>query len=250
MSAHNCGAGRAATEDELRAALARLDHVPCEYVEFDVQITRDGEFVVLHDTDVAFDGRRRPVSDLTSEQLRKLRPGLPRYEDVLHLLAGRKKAHIDLKFVSDRGQWRPEIEAARRAVAVLGADNVVLTTGRDDMVAALVGWSSVEQPGLRVGLTVGGHRRGLGLLAQLRWQWGQVFPAARAARCGAHVVAAHRLLARLTVARWAARVDMPLLVWTVDRPRPLARWLSDPRVWMVTTNVPERAVQIRRRLAA
>ena len=47
-----------------------------------------------------------------------------------------------------------------------------------------------------------------------------------------------------------AAVSVALLVWTVDNPRELRRWLVDDRAWLVTTNHPARAVALRSELSA
>jgi glycerophosphoryl diester phosphodiesterase len=50
--------------------------------------------------------------------------------------------------------------------------------------------------------------------------------------------------------RLACRTGLPVLVWTVDSRRELERFCSDSRVWMVTTDYPERAPVLRPRVAA
>ncbi|MGH3470608.1 MAG: glycerophosphodiester phosphodiesterase [Nocardioidaceae bacterium] len=251
ISAHRCGAGKHSTDAEVARMLAHVDDVAGEYVEFDVQVTRDQGLVVMHDASVVLDGRRRPVSDLTVDELRASVPHLTTYEEALVLIAGKRKAHIDVKFGPRAHAALPpraEIVVAQRAVEVLGADNVILTTGEDELVAAMTGWAKACHQDLLVGLTLGGTRFGLSPWRQARWLWSEVFPAARVRRSNANAVAVSSWLARLRLARWAAGHDIPLLVWTVDGSRGLSRWLSDPGVWMVATNVPARAAAIRSRL--
>ncbi|MGH3499429.1 MAG: glycerophosphodiester phosphodiesterase [Nocardioidaceae bacterium] len=248
MSAHSCGAGARARPSDIGPALRRAVSLGCEYVEFDVQLTGDGTLVLLHDQEVELAGRRCSVATLTPAQIRSVTGSLTTYDDALAVLAGQKKAHIDLKFVTGRrqaGGQPPEVRAARRAVEVLGAENVVLTTPHEHMVAAIRAWSAERHPDLLVGLTVGGRRPGRRWWQAALDQVAQLLPASRVRAADANLVAAHRLPARLTVARWAARAGLPLLVWTVDDRRGLSRWLTDRRVWVVTTNLPQLAVQIR-----
>ncbi len=72
------------------------------------------------------------------------------------------------------------------------------------------------------------------------------FPRRRLRRSGANVVVAHRVWARWWLRSYARRRGLPLLVWTVDTPAELQRWVNDPHTWLVTTNYPERALAARR----
>ncbi len=76
-------------------------------IELDIQLTRDGQIVVFHDHNLnRLFGIKRPVSDCSMKQLRSLRfPGtrerIPRFQEVLNLVAGRVPLLIELK-VPDR----------------------------------------------------------------------------------------------------------------------------------------------------
>jgi glycerophosphoryl diester phosphodiesterase len=173
------------------------------------------------------------------------------YDDVLERLRGRKALHLDLKFASPREFYEPsskgchELVAVQRAVDVLGADAVVVTTGTDHAVAAIRRWSAEVCPDLMVGLSLGKSRAGLPWREQLEGRLSELFPARRVAASDANVVVANHWLAFLGVARWTARRGLPLVVWTVDGRRGLLRWLRDPRVWIVTTNQATLAARLR-----
>jgi glycerophosphoryl diester phosphodiesterase len=222
VSAHRGGAGDARTSENTLAVFEAAIALGCDYVELDVRFSADGTPVVAH------------------AALRPDRPDavLP-LDDVLALVRGRVKAHVDLKV---RGR---EAETVHRIVEALGVDAVVFTTAEDASVRRLVAWSAEHAPGLLVGLSssprsaVGRRRR---LLARLH----SAFPRTRVRRSRANVVVAHRTLARWTLRSYARRRGLPLLVWTVDRPDELARWMNDPHTWMVTTNFPARALAARR----
>src|SRR5262249_9376742 len=97
-------------------------------------------------------------------------------------------------------------------------------------------------PGLLVGLSIGKRDlAGLGWLEQLRWRIEELFPDRRIIASRANLVVAQRYLARMRLIELARRRGLPVLVWTVDSRRELERLRSDPRVWMVTTNYPDRA---------
>ncbi len=107
------------------AAFASALEVGAEMVEFDVQLTRDGEVVVLHDATVdrTTDGHGR-VADLALRELRSLSAGFPdrfgsRYAgarvptlaETLNLLRGRARALIEIKSDSVSADGEGGIEA-------------------------------------------------------------------------------------------------------------------------------------------
>ena len=106
VSAHRCGAGEDRHLENTRPALDRALALDVDFVEFDVQRCADDTFVLFHDHEVEVDGRRTPLSDLTVARLEQLVGPLLRYEDVLAALAGRRRAHIDLKFTSPDAAYR------------------------------------------------------------------------------------------------------------------------------------------------
>ena len=230
---------------------AEAVELTADYIEFDVQRTRDGVFVVNHDRETVVAGERRRIADLTLDELRASDADVLTYAEALGMVRGRAGAHLDLKFRPpassyagpDDKTW--EVQAARYAVEALGADKVVVTTGRDRAVAALARWSATSCPDLLVGLSLGGSKAHLPWRRRISARWSELFPARRVAACGARVVVANHYLARLGVARWTGRHELLLLVWTVDSRGGLRRWLYDPRCWMVTTNNVRAAVRIR-----
>jgi glycerophosphoryl diester phosphodiesterase len=232
VSAHRMGAGADRTRENTLAALEDSVALGVDYIEFDVWRRDDGSFVVAHD----------PDHDA----------GLA-YDVVLAGLAGRALAHIDLKFVSpgeayDRGQsW--EVEAAARAVDVLGQDQMIVTTNHDRGVRAVRDWGDSQGLDLRVGLSLGTSVKRLSLLRRISVRRSELLPAVRIRESRANLVVAHHTLARLGVAAFARRRGLPLLVWTVDTPRGLRYWLRPGRAWLVTSNHPGRALQVRNRVS-
>ena len=105
VSAHRC-LTRDAIEDALRLGV--------DYVEFDLQRCADGTLVVHHD----------PVDVPPPDALA--------YDDALGLLAGRSRAHLDVKFTDDG-----VVAAVAHAGARLGTDRLVVTTLDDRSVAAV-----------------------------------------------------------------------------------------------------------------
>ncbi len=250
VSAHRGGAGADRALEGTREALQAALDLGVDYVELDVRRCADGTLAVVHDPDHTLDGVRRSVTSMTYDELAAVTPRLLRFTDALALLAGRAGLHLDLKVRSPGRAYATvesthEVGAVALAVEALGADRVVVTTGSVRAVRAVRDWADAQGLDLLVGLTVGGSVAGRPLLDQLRERHAQLFPHSRVLESRANAVVAHRWLARAGVARFAARAGLPLLVWTVDDPRALRYWLSPGRAWLVTTNVPGTALEIR-----
>jgi glycerophosphoryl diester phosphodiesterase len=212
ISAHRC-----LTAADIEAAIA----LGADYVEIDVQRTADGTLVLHHD----------PI-DVAS-------PELLRYDEALGLIAGRTRAHLDLKFQGD------EVAAVARAVELLGADDLLVTTHDDVAVRAVRDWADVAGHPLLVGLSLGRGVRGFAMWQAIKVRVSELWPEVRYHDSRANVAVAHHTLARLRVGRFARRHHLPLLVWTVDTPRSLAYWMKPGRAWLVTTNEPALALGLR-----
>ena len=253
LSAHRGGVGDDPGRENTRDALVDAVLLECEYVEIDVQRCRGGAHVVHHD-DVVLDGDRQvPISTLTLEEFTELAGPRLMLDEALEVLRGRKKVHLDLKFLSDPDDGGDighghEVELVEQVIDIMGAENVVVTTLEDESVRAIRRWSRTRHPDLLVGLSLGRDVEGPLRWSSLATRIAEVFPGRRVRGCDANLVVCHKAIASLRVAAWAARNGLPLLVWTVDEPRELRSWLRDPRVWLITTNFPRRAARLRREL--
>lgn len=233
VSAHRGGAGDDHSSENTLAAFEAAIAMGCDYVEFDVRLTADGTPVVFHD-DTLPDGSSRSIAGHRLDEFTGV--VLVTLDEVLELIRGRVKAHVDLKV---RGR---EVELVARIVEALGVDDVIVTTAEDSSVRRIVGWSRQHAVGLLVGLSSSPRswdgrpwRRRLVRLEA-------AFPRTRVWLSRANLVVSHKAVARWTLRGYARRRGLPLLVWTVDRPDELDRWMNDPWVWMVTTNYPARAM--------
>lgn len=247
LSAHRCGAGGDKDLENTREALERALDLGVEYVEFDVHRSSDGELLLHHDDWIQLDGQKRWIRESTLAQFQSTRPHVLRYDEVLAILSGRAKAHIDLKFSSPGGTH--EVAAVQRAVEVLGAENLVVTTLDDRSVRAVREWSDTAGVPLLAGLSLGRRVRGLPLRAAVRIRLSELFPRLRYRASLANVMVANHTLARYGVARFARRRGLPLLVWTIDTEDSLRYWLKPGRAWLVTTNHPDLALEVRASLA-
>ncbi|MFJ5773036.1 glycerophosphodiester phosphodiesterase family protein [Streptomyces sp. NPDC093094] len=232
VSAHRGGtecraaATREAYEDALRSG--------AEYAEFDIRRTADGVLVVHHDARAGRTGP--PLSRITHAELSE-RAGhpVPVVDEVMALIAGRLVGHLDLK------ETGYEHEVIDRAVALLGRDGFVATTLEDRSVAAV----TRSFPGVRTALSLGRDRREVGVARLAPTRLSELFPLRRVRACGAQGVAVHRWLAHAGVLREAARNRLFCMVWTVNDDPAIRSFLADPRVDVLITDRPRRAVALR-----
>ncbi|WP_030952628.1 glycerophosphodiester phosphodiesterase family protein [Streptomyces sp. NRRL S-481] len=232
VSAHRGGSERAgaATWEAYKDAIES----GAEYVEFDIRRTADGVLAVYHDPRVGATGP--PLSAITHAELSE-RAGydVPVVDDVMALIAGKLVAHLDLKEVGY------EREVIDRAVALLGVDGLVVTTLEDRSVAAV----THGFPRVRTALSLGRERRELALARLPGTRLSELFPARRIRACGAHGVAVHQRLARTNVLREATRHGLFTMVWTVNDDTLMRAFLAHPRVDVLVTDRPRRAVELR-----
>lgn len=250
LSAHRGGCGRSKDVENTLAAFEAAVLLPIEYIEFDIQRTRDGVFLLNHEDRVHVHGRTRYLADMTADEVDTICGPRVRYTDVLALLAvAGRKAHLDFKFTSPAHLYSAdaadlwEVEAVRIALSYLPADEFIVTSCEDQTVRGIRDWADATGHDLTIGLSIGRHRlTGMTWRQAARWRVGEMFPGHRIHRSGANLVVAQRHLARVRLLAWAHRHNLRVLVWTVDGDRELARLMSDSRVWMITSNFPERGL--------
>lgn len=250
ISAHRCGAGEDTDSENTLPALHAAIALGVEYVEFDVQRCADGVFVLYHDDTITIDGQPVPVCILPFDVFAAHVSQFLRYDEALDALRGRAKAHIDFKFTSPTDTYSTphltyEVSATQQALAVLGEGNFIVTTMEDPSVRCIRDWADSHHINLLVGLSLGRDVRGMPPWQRISTRLSELFPHRRYRRCRANLVVVNYRLARRTVARYAARHGLPMLVWTVDDPAEIEHWLHDERAWLLTSNHPATALGIR-----
>lgn len=215
-------APRAPSENTLEAFEAAIA-LGADMIELDVRCTRDGELVIFHDARV----KTVPTSSLPYEALKakgtKSRP--PRLADVLKLTKDRIALNLEIK---ESGYIHETIALLRQ----FGHERCLVSSFLDDVVRE----AKAIAPELRTGLLVGaGFRRALSTR----------LPAAKA-----DCLILHRRLADTTALEKAAAAGVPCVIWTVNGPRALDRYLDHTAVEGVVTDRPSLALERRARLGA
>lgn len=235
LSAHRGGPEGRYPPNSLAAIEAVLRDTDVDLVEFDVRVTADERFVIYHDAAISIDGRRVPIEELTEAQVFTAAPDAACLADVLALLKGHAAAHVDLK------DARNEVEIADACEQVLGPAGFVITTLEDESVRRI----RAARPHVSVGLSLGRGLRGLGPLAIIKLRWSEWRPGRRVLDCDPTLLAVSYPIARAGVLRWAHRHGLPVLAWTINNPRTLAKIGRDRRLWAYTTDFPRLAARYR-----
>jgi glycerophosphoryl diester phosphodiesterase len=209
-----------------------------EYAEIDIRKTGDNVLIAYHDARIAAGGTL--LADLGYEEIcAHLGYEVPKFADVMSMLAGKFLGHLDLK------ETGYEEEVVELALASFGPGNFVVTTLEDMSVRRI----KREFPAVTAALSLG---RDLAEVPRSRWaavRASELLPIGRIRACGADWVAVQHQLARLGVLRSCQRHGVGAMVWTVDSDPLIDRFLRDRRVDVLITNRPERAVSRRRRAA-
>ncbi len=198
-----------------------------DYVEFDAQRTRDGHLVAYHDKAAERRGRyprHLDLADLGEEAFT--------VAALLRLIAGRAKAHIDVK------EPGFEAEIVDLALEILGAPDRFVVTGSDRVIAA----AKEHRPDVYAALSLGRGWHEIRWSKAVQTRWSELRPLARVAASGADAVAVHHRLARLGVLDLCRHVGIGTMVWTVNQPGLIQTFLRDERVDTLITERPALAL--------
>ena len=112
-----------ASVENSSAALDRVLGSDFKWVEVDVQLTRDGKLVLMHDPDITVDGKQKLLLDLTLAELK----AIPGYANVLTLAEAIERYSDKIKMLIE---IKPQ--ARRGDLSLLSRETVRLLANRTD----------------------------------------------------------------------------------------------------------------------
>jgi glycerophosphoryl diester phosphodiesterase len=163
---------------------------------------------------------------------------VPRAADILTLLKGRAKGHLDLK--GSGGEER----VVRLALDILGPGEFIITTPEDASVAAIRSRFRHPEAG-PAALSLGRGLTSVPRAQRLRTWASELRPLQRIRACGANWVAVNHRLAAAGVSRQCRRHQLNVMVWTVNAEREMRYWLAGDRADVLITDRPALAITLR-----
>jgi glycerophosphoryl diester phosphodiesterase len=212
----------------------RAINIGAEFIELDVRRTRDGRFICFHDEVVDGLGAVSELDFATIAAHSSTAAVIP-LERLFAMAAGRVICHVDLKSVGH------EVELADIALDLLGPSGFVVTTTEPSSIAAI----RAARPEVRAVLTLGKSMKRLGLAAAARRRRDEIVPGRLLRECGARGLAMHWAFASPAMLRYARRMNLLVMVWTVNPTWQLRYFLARGDVDVVVTDRPFMATRVR-----
>lgn len=228
--AHRGFSGKA-PENTMAAMHMAMQNPYVQWVEVDVQLSKDGVPLLIHDFTLnRTTNGRGPVREKTWEELKRLDAGswkseqfkeerLITLDEFLKAVCGRLRANIEIK---TQGNMYPGIE--EKVVAAIKRHqmehDVVLTSFEPRILAKI---REVAR-GIRTGLIIEGKPKDLLLRLQLL-------------RCS-FLSISHRYLSKELASR-AAKLGISVMAWTIDDARTMRRVAALHEDILICTNRPD-----------
>jgi glycerophosphoryl diester phosphodiesterase len=188
-------------------------------IEIDVQLSADGDLVLVHDERLDISGRKVPIDEIATRQLRTLLPGFLTLAEAIEVIGNRVPLLLDVKL--------PGYEPALvRAIHDFDLASTAIVSSTHLLVLYRLRRAFPE---LRLGLSTGhmatGHRYGITRrVSSAALQVLTPVPLIQAARLvrATDVMIQHRVCTPWLV-RKAHAAGIKVYAWTVDRPRAIKR---------------------------
>lgn len=231
LSAHKGGPEDCYIPNSLQAATAIRDS-GVDLIEFDVRVTKDDEFVTLHDEAILVSDVLTPIEQLTIAGVLQNAEGACKLEDMLNAVKDHAIAHVDIK------DTRMEIEIVDLCESILGKHGYIITTLEDESVLKI----REARPDVQVALSLGRDVSQMNIFKAIQVRVNEIFPAKRVAHCRPTMLALSYKVARLGALNWAWKQQLPVLLWTMNSPELIEKAWQNPRIWAFTTNYPREAL--------
>jgi glycerophosphoryl diester phosphodiesterase len=216
-------------------AFARAIELGADMIEMDIRMSRDEIPLVFHDDTI--DGI--PVVNLDFSEIRKFGHDrgikIPTLEEVLQFTSGKIRLNIELKIKSR------ENEIASRVLDYFSHEQCILSSFHLDTLISL----KELDDRFRVGLIMGKNKHEESLFGRLS----ELFPPYRQIISVADYIIPHWKLLRFGTLTRVQRHKLKILVWTVNEPENISRYLHDPRISGIITDKTGLAVSIYKRMS-
>lgn len=198
------GASKLVEYENTIEAFQKAIDLGCYMIEFDVRRSRDGVLITYHDDSI--DGRL--LKDLSYEEIQKIAQtkgyAVPRFVDVLEMSRGKIFLDIELK----EGGYEKQVVNVLKEI--LSYDDYIIKSFLDEVITKV---KDIDY-NIKTGLLLGKSRENSSNLIKTRMS--ELFPykRIRASRCD--FISPNEQLIKFGFIKRMKKVDMPVLVWTVN----------------------------------
>jgi glycerophosphoryl diester phosphodiesterase len=223
------GASRAEPENTLRAFELAIRQ-GAQMIELDLQLTRDGHVIVLHDETLNRTTNLKGRADeMTLDEVRRANAGkgerVPSLRETLELARGKVRLYLEIK------DARAGAETLRIVRAMNCCDEVLLASFNVELMK----WIGDEVSDLELGVIIG-HRT---VDPQVRWR--EAFPWIALRSINYHVLSVWDEICFSVLITKIQKQRKHVYVWTVDSEEAYARFIARG-VNGICTNVPDRLI--------
>jgi glycerophosphoryl diester phosphodiesterase len=218
-----------------RQSIEQALEIGVDRIEFDVQLSADGDLVLVHDDYLRGpSGRKRAVRAIPTAEIRTLLPGLLTFDEAVDLIGGRALLLIDVK----SPRYEAEVAAAIQRHN-LGAENAVSSSH-----AGVLRYLRHRFPELRLGISTGHMANSIPFKPARTFVSGGLqlsvpsLLAVAARAIGATDVMVQYRACSPRLVRLMHRKGIRVNAWTVDHPRQIRR-VIDMGVDGVISNRPD-----------
>ncbi len=223
------GASVVEPENTLRAFAAAI-HQGAEMIELDLQVTRDGQVIVLHDDDLnRTTDRSGRVDHLTFSEVREADAGkgerVPSLKETLELARGRARLYLEIK------DARAGAETLRIVRMLNCRDEVMLASFDLDLMK----WLGETVSDIELGIIIGNWT----LDPQVRWR--EAFPWLALREINYHVLSVNVEMCFSLLVDRMQKEGKRVYAWTADSEPAFARLLTRG-VDGICTNLPDKLI--------
>lgn len=256
ISAHKTGGENNKVYENSISGIKRLSRSNVDYIEIDVQMTSDQQFVLHHDPFFSIGDQKIDIIsnkhvDLVGEY------GICDYFDAIKKIKeSGKKVHIDLKFFTPESFFRypgrsfrdtPEFDLVSKTLEIIPPSDFIVTTHYDSSVRIIRTMFKKDHPEIKVGISFGMGLKGRNPMQKMAIRFSETIGARkRLERSDANLIVANKKLAKMYLYRLSLKMNLPILIWTVDDENEMKEWI-EKGVFLITTNFPQSALRFSRR---
>lgn len=209
-----------------------------DMIELDVRMTRDQVLIIRHDADLDGSLLRTLTWSEVQSLSEKLGSPIPTFSETLDFCRGKILLDIELKEAGYESQ----------IIALLNKkfspQDCILTSFQPKILSQI----RTIDPKWKIGLLLGDIGQG-NILQQVRQAIKNLFPSKIVESLNPDYLVPHLWMMHAGFTRWNRTLQIPLLIWTVNKPKSVQSLLKKHAIAGIITDNPTMALQARARFS-